>query len=579
MQTSDHEMPATAAMRDSSTIPSISSHLDQFYIGRAWLYLFAIVAAYALAATLLALRTPEWQNPDEPAHYNNVAYIASGAGLPVLAAGDYNQYYLETLVHSGFPRHLPISPLRYEAYQPPLFYVAATPIFLVTDGSLLALRLFNVLLGAITITLTFVSLTLVFPTKPLITVGATAFVALLPMHMAMNAAVNNDGLAELLLTAAVLTLLRWMRREFYQEAAAGGAAPRTWRPATWNILVTLGVFIGLSMATKIYAYLALAIGAGMVWLVVWRQPRAHALEPAPGPVQGGWQRAAAGVVAALWLVVPAVLIVAPLWLRNILLYGAGDFLGLQFHDAVVAGQPTTAEYIHAFGWLAYAERAMEFTFNSFWGVFGWLGVFMEPRVYTLLLVFSGAIFLGILWAFVRFISGYPETDMDHFQFWVLGLFGVMIGAAFLAYGWYNVKFLQHQGRYFFWALLPISCFVALGWRELMQPLQGKVTGFLAGVLTLALAGLALTNGMQDRLIVAAIGALAVLLVMQPFLLSGAVDPVIIGSPRRVQAWLGIPLLRPVLHVLRVLAWATPFVLLWLLDLMIPVWYIGPQLGQ
>jgi hypothetical protein len=169
--------------------------------------------------------------------------------------------------------------------------------------------------------------------------------------------------------------------------------------------------------------------------------------------------------------------------------------------------------------------------------------------------------------------------MDRFQFWVLGLFGVIIGAAFLAYGWYNVKFVQHQGRYFFWGLLPIGCFVALGWRELMQPLQGKVTGFLAGVLALALAGLALTNGMQDRLIVVTIGGLAVLLVTQPFLLSGAVDPVIIGTPQWVQRWLGAPVLRPVLHVLRVLAWATPFVLLWLLDLMIPVWYIGPQLGQ
>jgi hypothetical protein len=245
---------------------------------------------------------------------------------------------------------------------------------------------------------------------------------------------------------------------------------------------------------------------------------------------------------------------------------------------VVVGQPTTLDFIQNHGWLAYVERTLTFTFNSFWGVFGWLGVFMDMRVYSLLLVFSGAVFLGILWAFVRFISGYPETDMDRFQFWVLGLFGVMIGAAFLAYGWYNLKFLQHQGRYFFWALLPISCFVALGWRELMQPLQGKVTGFLAGVLTLALAGLAATNGMQDKVLVVVIGALAVLLVTQPFLLSGAVDPVIIGAPLWVQAWLGVPFLRPVLQVLRILAWAMPFVLLWLLDLMIPIWYIGPQLG-
>ena len=575
MQTTLSDVVAEPAV---SASPALSSHLDQFYIRRSWLYLFVIIAAYALAAALFAVRTPEWQNPDEPAHYNNIAQIASGAGLPVLHAGDYNEFYLRTLVDAGFPRHLPISPLRYEAYQPPLFYLAAAPVFIFTDGSLLALRLFNVLLGAVTITLVFLCLTLVFPTKPLIAVGATAFVALLPMHMAMNAAVNNDGLAELLLAAAVLTLLRWMRREFYDGDALAATQTRNWRPATWATLASLGVFLGLSMATKIYAYLALAICAGVVWLVIWRRPRiAHAA--AGMAAASGWRRAAAGLAGTLWVVVPAVLLVAPLWLRNLLLYGGWDFLGLQFHDAVVVGQPTTLEWIQANGWLAYMERTLSLTFHSFWGVFGWLGVFMDMRVYTLLLVFSGAIFLGVLWAFVRYISGYPETDMDRFQFWVLGLFGVIIGAAFLAYGWYNVKFVQHQGRYFFWGLLPISCFVALGWRELMQPLQGKVTGFLAGVLALALAGLALTNGMQDRLTIAAIGALAVLLVTQPFLLSGAVDPVIIGTPQWVQAWLGVAVLRPVLQVLRVLAWATPFVLLWLLDLMIPVWYIGPQLGQ
>ncbi len=574
MQTTLSEVVAEPAVNAS---PSISSHLDQFYIRRSWLYLFVIIAAYALAAALFAVRTPEWQNPDEPAHYNNIAHIASGAGLPVLRAGEYNEYYLRALVDAGFPRHLPISPLRYEAYQPPLFYLAAAPVFLVTDGSLLALRLFNVLLGAVTITLVFLCLTLVFPTKPLISVGAAAFVALLPMHMAMNAAVNNDGMAELLLAAAVLMLLRWMRREFYDGDALAASQRRSWQPATWAALASLGIFLGLSMATKIYAYLALAICAGIVWLVIWRRPRIAA--SAAGLADGGWRRAAQGLVGTLWVVVPAMLIIAPLWLRNVLLYGAWDFLGLQFHDAVVVGQPTTLEWVQTYGWLAYMERTLSLTFNSFWGVFGWLGVFMDMRIYTLLLVFSGAIFLGILWAFVRYISGYPETDMDRFQFWVLGLFGVIIGASFLAYGWYNVKFVQHQGRYFFWGLLPISCFVALGWRELMQPLQGKVTGFLAAVLALALAVVALTNGMQDRLTVVAIGVVAVLLITQPFLLSGAVDPVIIGTPRWVQRWLGVPLLRPVLHLLRVLAWATPFVLLWLLDLMIPVWYIGPQLGQ
>ena len=132
--------------------------------------------------------------------------------------------------------------------------------------------------------------------------------------------------------------------------------------------------------------------------------------------------------------------------------------------------------------MQYGERAFHFTFRSFWGVFGWLGVFMDERVYTLLFVFSGVIFFGLLWALVRFICGRPEADMDRFQFWVLGLLVMMVFAVFASYLWYNAKFVQHQGRYLFWGMLAISALVALGWREVMQPLQGKVTGFLLGCL-------------------------------------------------------------------------------------------------
>jgi len=63
------------------------------------------------------------------------------------------------------------------------------------------------------------------------------------------------------------------------------------------------------------------------------------------------------------------------------------------------------------------------------------------------------------------------------------------------------------------------------------------------------------------------------------LLSGAVDAIIIGSPQALQRLLNRPGLRPLLAFGRVAVWATPFVLLFVLDLLIPFWYIGPQLGR
>ena len=551
----------------------ISARLDRLYIRRPRLYLMLIVTAYLIVGSLFAVTTPGWQNPDEPAHYNNIATIAAGGGLPVLHHGDYDQGYMNLLISAGFPADLPIDRVRYEAYQPPLYYMAAVPAYLLGQGSLLTLRIFSVSLGAFVIILLYLCAELVFPNKPLLSVGAAAFAAFLPMQVSMSAAVNNDGLAQLLLLAAMLILLRWMRRRFYAPLAAPNE-----RRGDWPVLLVLGLLLGLGMLTKIYAYMALPLCAGMVGLTVWLRPCASPRDGSNayhGPTRRSFLR---GIQAMLWVVVPAVLLVIPLWLRNVDLYGAWDILGMRFHDAVVVGQPTTAEWLAENGSIAYSERAMTLTFRSFWGAFGWLSVFMDSRIYLLLLVFTGVVLCGLLWSLVRFISGRPETDLDRFQFWILGFFTVFVLAVFASYAWYNLKFVQHQGRYLLWGLLPISVFVALGWREVMQPLQGKVTGFLLGLLAFLMLLTSFFLPFQDRRSFLAMALLAALLYLQPFLLSGAVDAIIIGSPHVLQRWLRRPALRPAQAVLRVLAWATPFVLLFLLDLVIPFWYIGPQLG-
>ncbi len=549
----------------------ISASLDRYYLRRPRFALALVVAGYLIAATIFAVVTPDWQNPDEPAHYNNIAHIAEGRGLPVLRYGDYDQDYLSALVSGRFPPHLSIAPLRYEAYQPPLYYLAAAPIFLLSGGDLLILRLFDVLLGAISLILLYACVETVFPTKTLLTVGAVAFTAFLPMHVAMSASVNNDGLAELLLLAAMLTLLRWMKRRFHQASKSEVEVS----PAEWKTLILLGILLGLGMATKIYAYLAMPLVAGMVLFTVWLSPSVHLDQPSARPTKRSFVQ---GLKAALGVVVPALLLATPLWIRNAALYGPTDLLGLQMHDAVVVGQPTTAEWIDREGLLAYIERGLDFTFRSFWGVFGWMGVFMDARVYMLLLVFTGALMLGLLWALVRFICGRPEADMDRYQFWVLGFFAMMIVAVLAGFIGYNLKFVQHQGRYLFWGLLPISTFVALAWRELMQPLQGKLTGMMALVLAAALALADLRVEMMDRWTMLAIGLFGLMLMLQPLLLFGSVDAIVIGAPVFLQRILEQERWQPALRIARVLIWASPFLALFLLNLVIPFRYIRPQLG-
>lgn len=539
---------------------------DALYLRGARRALLVVLAAYLLVALLYVAATPPWQAPDEPAHYNYIAHIVATGRLPVLHPGDYNQTLLETLLQTHFAPKLPTGGLRYEAYQPPLYYLLATPVFLLTEGSLTMLRLLNVFLGGLNILLLFLCLETVFPGKPLITVGATAFVALLPMHVAVTAAVNNDGLADLLISAAMLVLLRWMRGRFYAEIAPNS------RRGTEQLLI-VGFLLGLGLVTKIYAYLVTPLVLAAVFLVVWLRPRVG--RPLRPVQPRGLGRA---VGQSLLVAGPALLLGLPLWLRNIALYGRWDFLGLQQHDRVVAGQPRTVDWIAQVGWSDYIERAFGFTFQSFWGVFGWMGVFMDERVYTALLLLTGALFLGMLWAVVRMISGPPDADMDLFQLVVLGLFGVMLLAVTAGYVVYNVKFVQHQGRYFFWGLLPISTIVALGWRELMHPLQGLITAVLAVVLAVSMALSGLLSSGVDKWTILIIGLFALLLLLQPLLLGPTHAVTLAHAPAGVRLLASRAVVIRASSGLRTVAWAMPYLLLFLLNLANALLLIPQQLG-
>jgi len=545
---------------------------DRLYIRHPRRWLVATLIAYVVAATLFAFVTPAWQAPDEPAHYNYVAHIAQTGTLPVLRSGDYYDALLNRLLSARLSPPDGIDSLRYEAHQPPLYYLLATPVFWLSGGSLWALRLFGIVIGAGAIVLLYLCLELVFPGKPLVVVGGTAFSALLPMHVAVSAAVNNDGMAELLIMAAMLALLGWLRGYFYDEPAGEGQPLKTQRER--RRLLLLGVLLGLGMLTKVYAYVLAPIAVLTVAGVAGLRSPAHAARGA----RQVWRNGRRGAQQAMWVALPALIMALPWWVRNWSLYGAWDVLGLAQHDRIVAGQPRTAEWIARNGWLSYSERAFSFTFKSFWGVFGWMGVFLDERIYTALLLLSGVIFLGLLWATVRFISGPPDTDMDSFQIFVLVLFGVMLMAVTASYAWYNVQFVQHQGRYFFWGLLPISAVVALGWREVFQPLQGVITGMLALVLTAGIAVTGSAAGTLDKWSLLSTGLVTLMLLLQPLLLASTSRYMMGWLPASLRGWLQRPRVCALLGGMRAAAWALLFLVLFMLDLTIPFAYIVPQLG-
>jgi 4-amino-4-deoxy-L-arabinose transferase-like glycosyltransferase len=547
-----------SAKRQTFTTPvSTLPELDPHYIRRPRLWLLLIVLAYTLVAANFARQTPAWQAPDEPAHYNYIADIANQGTLPVLQREHYNQKCMEVLVSNKFPPELGINCLRYEAYQPPLYYLLGALVYRLSNGSLLALRLLGVALGIAIILLFYYNLNLVFPDKPLVVLGATAFAAFLPMHVAVTASVSNDTLAELLLVAQLALLLRWSHAQFLTPTLIDIAHSR-------RQLLRLGLLLGLGLLTKVYAYLFIPLTLLAIVITLWRQERT-------------WPQLWAGIRLSLWALFPALFLGLPWWVRNLQLYGGLDFLGLAWHDEVVVGQPRTSDWINTHGFMNYSERAFRFTFQSFWGVFGWMGVFMDERIYTAMLIFTGVLFLGLLWTLIRLLSGKPDTDIDDYQRWVLFFFGLIVVVVAAGYIWYNAKFVQHQGRYFFWGLLPISTFVALGWREVMRPLQGLITGFLALVLAAALTVAGMVTGGLNKWTLLTIGLTALLLLLQPLLFIGAEGYTLRWLPPRVHAFWAQPLPAFVRGSLRTAAWLAPFLLLLLLNALIPTLYIVPQL--
>ena len=55
------------------------------------------LVAYVVLALGYAIRTPVWQNPDEPAHFNYVVHVAETGTLPELRPGDWDAQLLERL--------------------------------------------------------------------------------------------------------------------------------------------------------------------------------------------------------------------------------------------------------------------------------------------------------------------------------------------------------------------------------------------------------------------------------------------------------------------------------------------------
>lgn len=441
--------------------------------------LLVIIVASVAVGVAYAIATPTWQAPDEPAHYSYVRYLIEQRALPVLQQGDYDFAYLERIKAARFPPDMSIDSIRYESHQPPLYYllsaVVAAP--LPESARPLALRLFSVLLGACLLGVAYRVIGRLFPDRPFWTLGAVAFIAFLPMHLAETAAISNDTLAEVLLALVLGSLLA-----------------RLDEPATLGSDLGLGVFLGLCLLTKTTAYVALLltaivlIGIPLLWSPV-------------GTGRSSLRRQAASVAIALGV---ALLIGLPWFVRNAIVYGGTDILGLARHDAIMTAQPHTADWLAQMGWVGWANAFVSTTFHSFWGQFGWMGVLLNPRIYAALALLSAVAVAGAIVFVFRDFPRLPDRQRAG-----LAVFALAAGITLGSYLWYNVQYVQHQGRYLFPALIPLATFFALGLWTSFGRREAWAPAAIAWTIALIGAVSSLPGGSSDKVVVAMAGVTGV----------------------------------------------------------------------
>ena len=411
-------------------------------------FVWTVLALFTALSLAWGLLLPPFEAPDEQNHYRYMVFLKDQGRLP---------------------RQLPLPPEVWgEGHQPPLYYLAGAgalkalyphaafvepprrmdfrfnsqPTYFqsLTPGSaadpsrpvhvLRILQLFLPLLSLAGLWLLLAALGLDGPEGKL----ALALLALNPGWCFLSGALNNDHLANAAFSWALLGLALAARKGRMKQSMA----------------VALGAVLAVGALAKldVLPLLPLALAAAWVW------------SPGKRLANLAWLGGLPLALAFWW------------YARNWSVYG--DPFGWAMHRLTCANTVHPKALTDLGWWQFWLTRS----FDSFWGVFGWM-TWRAPMAWT----WTALGGVGAAVAGMAQQGGWPRSQGGRRAAMVLT---VAAGAVVLGVARFGLEFDPPEGRYFYPALSAWGVALAWGWRPWLQKLHPSWAAALPWVLAAAL---------------------------------------------------------------------------------------------
>ncbi len=403
-----------------------------------WAIGLILIAFIGLGVTY-SLVTPVFEAPDEGDHYRYIKYLAEKASLPVVEGSE--------------------NPVGHEVWQPPLYYALGALVTFKIDtsdmgelewrnlhwglfgsknvvfhtsnesfpyrGTALAVhvvRLLSILMGGVTVAITYLLALELFPDQRWMAVGAAAVNAFNPQFVFIGGAINNDNLVTPLCSIILLMLVR---------LAKNGLRARG--------LVSLGILLGFAALTKVSALALIPLVAAILGVYSLRR-RSFTLFIARSVVVLGL----CALISGWW------------FLRNWSLYGdpLAWWAMLSSSTPLLRMEPLSG--LELFRYASWLRR-------SFWAVFGY-GILVHPLIYRCLDIVVLLSFLGLAIFVAR---RWHRRGLD----WKVlrGLAILLLWLAVVLFSllrWMQILEATNQGRLLFPAISAISVLLCVGLSQL-----------------------------------------------------------------------------------------------------------------